>query len=340
MKVAMLGLDSAYWPHAFARELPLVPGAGLVGFTDLGVPEGEVRANIGMSAAEYSAQYKLRRFETIDEAFEGCDAVLVSTRNTKMPDVIVQALGRGKHVFAAKPVGVRKEDLERIGRAIREGVVFSAGQSARNHPAVSKALEWVRSGEIGELHTLRLLHQHGRMRALAAGNWYSEPTEGNACHWLGWYTLDMAVAFAGPIKEIVGFAEQRANSFADQPDHCKAIAQHANGLLSSMDIYCDIDPDWGVGFVEFEVVGTKGVIRHIGTQRHVLLSNERGSTRHDCDGPDVILRRDLSEWIRACHGEGKVALGGREALHIAAAGCAWDDAARSAGHTAKVLSLL
>ncbi len=334
MKVAIVGLDSTYWPHAFARQLRAV-GAELVGFTDLSVDRTGVQANLGMTAEEYGVRHDLRRLPDLDAALGEADGIAVCTRNTVMHRVIVSALRAGRHVFAAKPVAVRTDHLQAIRDHLGGAARFTAGQTARSHPVIRSVLQLVREGTVGEVHTVRVMHQHGRYRDWAAGTWYADPGEGNACHWLGWYALDAVVALLGPVEEVWGFAQQRANPFPGQPDHLKAVAHHRSGKLSTLEIYCDVGSHWGLGFIECEVVGTEGVVRYVGPQHFVSVHDARGVRRLPLEQDDT-LTRDLAAWMRACQTGAEPALPAGEALHVAAGGCAWAEASQAEARRARV----
>ncbi len=335
MKVAIVGLDSAYWPHAFARQLRAA-GAVIVGFTDLGVDGARLRANLGMTAAEYGVRYDLRPLPDLDAALAEAEGIAVCTRNTIMPELAVNALCAGRHVFAAKPVAVRIEHLQAIRPHLLGAACFTAGQTARSHHVLRSILQLVRQGAVGEVHTVRVMHQHGRYRDWAAGTWYADPGEGNACHWLGWYALDAAVALLGPVEELWGFAQQRANPFPGQPDHLKAVAHHRNGKLSTLEIYCDIGSDWGLAFIECEVVGTEGVVRYVGPEDFMYVHDARGVRRLPLEPQGDPLAQELSAWIQACQSGGEPVLPGSMALHVAAGGCAWAEASRTETRRARV----
>lgn len=333
--VAIVGLDSPYWPTAFAETIPELSRGTLVGATDLGVDADAVEANVGMTTEEYIAEYDVERLGDLESALETADAILVCTRNTRMPEVIIQAVRSDTHVFAAKPIGVSVDDLQQIETATSPSTVVTAGQTGRSDPAIRAMLEEVQAGRIGDVHTLRVMHQHGRVHDWTAGTWYTDSTEGNACNWLGWYTLDIATAILGPITELSGHAQRLVDADDDQPDHLKAVATHAAGRQSTMDVYCDIDTEWEIPMLEAEIVGSHGVIRYHGPGSDVHV--------HGDDGVETIafeegdnLAYDLRQWLSACAGQGDPVLPTAQALHVSAAGCAWNEASTSPGRRASV----
>lgn len=333
LSVGIVGLDSPYWPTAFAGAMSNHPDVTLAGFTTAGGQEEDVESNLGMSISDFEESYGLARLSDLDEVAAAVDAVCVCTRNTAMPDAIVGALERGLDVFAAKPVSVEEDEL----RAIRDAVgasdgVFTAGQTGRNHPAMGAVQDIVRSGRVGDVHTIRVMHQHWRYADWAAGTWYEDPTEGTACNWLGWYPIDVAVAILGPVVELTADGRRHAHDVEDQPDHLSAIVRHESDRTSSLDVYCDVGSDWEVDMLEVEVVGGEGVVRYRAPDSWISLHGNGGRRRIEFEDGDA-LEADLDAWIDACRGEGEVSLPGETALHVGAVGCAMQRSLEDDGWT-------
>ena len=85
------------------------------------------------------------------------DIVFVCTYNHVSPDVVVQALNSGKHVFCEKPPGRCVADVERIMAAERAnpGMKLKFGFNHRYHYAIMEAKTMVESGRFGEILWMR-----------------------------------------------------------------------------------------------------------------------------------------------------------------------------------------
>jgi predicted dehydrogenase len=85
------------------------------------------------------------------------DVVFVCAYNSVAPDVVIQALNSGKHVFCEKPPGRCVEDVERIIAAERAhpGLKLRFGFNHRYHYAIMEAKSMVDSGRFGEILWLR-----------------------------------------------------------------------------------------------------------------------------------------------------------------------------------------
>ena len=326
LSVGIAGLNSAYWPTTFADWVGGRSDVTLDAVTALDADAADVEANLGMTATAFEDRYGVDRVPTLDALSTAVDATLVCTRNTAMPETVVGALERGLDVFVAKPVAVNVEGLRAIGEAVADSDrVFTAGQTGRNHAAVSRIRELVDGGTIGDVHTVRVMHQHGRLAQLAAGTWYADPTEGTACHWLGWYPIDAAVSILGRAVELQGDGRRLANDFEGQPDHLQAIVRHESGRTSSLDIYCDVGSDWQVDSIELEVIGSDGIARHRAPGDWISLHQDGGCERVEYEAGNAF-DRDLDAWVGACRESGAPALDPGDALNVAATGCAWQDA--------------
>lgn len=147
VRVGVLGVGRIGRMHAqlLHRELP---GATVTGVADA-VPEvaARVAADLGVPAL------------AIDELITGdtVDAVAICTSTPTHVDLSVQAARAGKAILCEKPVSL---DLEEVDRAIAAvdaaGVPFMVGFNRRFDPGHASVREAVRSGAIGDLHTVRI----------------------------------------------------------------------------------------------------------------------------------------------------------------------------------------
>ena len=88
------------------------------------------------------------------------DAVFICTPNHLIPELTVQCLQRGKHVFCEKPPGRTLEDIERMRDAevANIGTKLMFGFNHRFHPSVMRAKSIIDSGRMGKVVALRGLY--------------------------------------------------------------------------------------------------------------------------------------------------------------------------------------
>jgi myo-inositol 2-dehydrogenase/D-chiro-inositol 1-dehydrogenase len=148
VRVGVLGTGRIGRMHAqlLMRE---VPGATVSRVADA-VPAvaSRVADELGVTAAD-----------TIDEvlASPDVDAVAICTSTDTHVDLVVRAAQAGKAIFCEKPVSLDLAELDRALAAVESaGAPFMVGFNRRFDPGHASVHDAVRSGELGDLHTLRI----------------------------------------------------------------------------------------------------------------------------------------------------------------------------------------
>jgi predicted dehydrogenase len=133
------------------------------------------------------------------------DAIFVCTYNNVAPEVVVQALNAGKHVFCEKPPGVCVADVERIIEAERTHpeLKLMFGFNHRNHYAIMEAKSMVASGRFGEILWLRGVY--GKCGSIEFENSWrnnSEVAGGGILLDQGIHMLDLFRYFCGDFTDV------------------------------------------------------------------------------------------------------------------------------------------
>lgn len=103
-------------------------------------------AQQGLGAPRAYADYR----ELLADA--GVDAVLVATPDWTHADIVIDALGAGKHVYCEKVMATTLEDANRMAEAGgRSDRVLYIGHNARWGAGVQKVHQLVQAGEIGRV---------------------------------------------------------------------------------------------------------------------------------------------------------------------------------------------
>ena len=80
------------------------------------------------------------------------DAVTIATPNHTHSLIAIAAINAGKHVYCEKPVSHNVwEGQQLVAAAQRSGLAVQCGTQSRSAPAVQRAVEFVRSGQLGKL---------------------------------------------------------------------------------------------------------------------------------------------------------------------------------------------
>ena len=147
LRIAVLGTGRIGRLHAglIARE---VPGAQLAAVSDVNAE----------SARSCAAEFGVRAASVDDIlADRSIDAVAVCSSTDTHVDISVQAAKAGKAVFCEKPLSL---DLLRVYEVLTgvaaTGVPFMVGFNRRFDPAHQAVREAVRSGDVGEVHLVRI----------------------------------------------------------------------------------------------------------------------------------------------------------------------------------------
>lgn len=87
------------------------------------------------------------------------DAVYNPLPNHLHVDLTLQAAAAGKHVLCEKPMSLDVADAERL-RSITNDVIVAEAFMVRHHPQWQRALEIVKSGELGELRSINVVFSY------------------------------------------------------------------------------------------------------------------------------------------------------------------------------------
>jgi myo-inositol 2-dehydrogenase / D-chiro-inositol 1-dehydrogenase len=118
------------------------------------------------------------------------DAVLIATGPAAQPEIVMNAVAAGKHVFAEKPMAATAAEGRAMAEAIqRSPVRFQIGFNKRFYYGYRTARQLIRAGELGTPTGLqaRFWFQPGR----------ADPLLHNGIHF-----LDLARFFMGPVEEV------------------------------------------------------------------------------------------------------------------------------------------
>jgi len=304
MRVAIIGLASRYWPAAFADRLLAVPEVELAGAAYCGRDDQFITASLGSSKEAFAARYSIPLYADPKELIreQRPEAVVICEESIGQHRYVDLAAEAGVHCFIAKPMATTLEAADQMVSAVeRAGVVASTGSTQRFDGALRQVWEQLRREEIGDIVSIRVMHQHGNIDAFGPDDWYRKPENGGPELSLFWYVVDCLRWLTG--KEIAGVYSQYDNFLWPQSpffDNAKALVRFDDGTLGSIDAYFCMRwryPSW-----EVEIVGSKGAIK-------TTQSNFEG-TRYGPDGAGSFYRAqndhlgaELRHWLGACQGK-------------------------------------
>lgn len=129
-----------------------IEGAELTGFFD---PNDN-------TAAEVSSKYNLRRFDTVDELLDSCDAVDIIAPTTFHFELCKAAITKGKHVFVEKPLANTMEEARELVKLAKEAnIKFQVGHVERFNPAFLALKDYTLDPMFIEVHRLAQFNPRG-----------------------------------------------------------------------------------------------------------------------------------------------------------------------------------
>lgn len=316
MNVVQVGLDSMYWPVVWAEGLRAsatsAPTAdrrkppGLVACCDLGVAAEQVRAEIGMTPAEFAAKYGVPLCSTLVELVRKghIDAALVSTRNTRMVEVAAALVDKGIPCYLAKPLAASPADAWLLAdKAAKANVPCTSGITTRCLPHYQAVHKVIRDRRIGPVVSIDVMHQHGSYAPWPPKTWYREPAEGGVPYWLGWYPLETVRWVAGsPIAVVMAAGRNVTGTVPGESEVITAAGTTQSGVCWSCRIYFAAGSGWRFPMHEVEVVGEQGIVRTL-TETRIQVFGETGAAEEAVVAPaGDPVQGELRAWLRSLGG--------------------------------------
>jgi predicted dehydrogenase len=304
MKIGIIGLASRYWPGAFADRLRTMADVELVGAAYCERDDAFIAASLGSSKEAFAERYGIPLFAHPGEllAAQHADAVVICEETSQQYRYVEQAAAAGVPCFIAKPMAATLAAADRMVAAVeRADIVASTGSTQRFDGALRQVWERVRQGEIGDVVSIRVMHQHGNLDAFGPDDWYRRPENGGPELSLFWYAVDCLRWLTG--KEVAAVYAQYDNFLWPQSpffDNAKALLRFADGTLGSIDAYFSMRwryPSW-----EVELVGSKGAIKTTQSTFEGALYSADGVAGFYRSQNDH-LAAELRHWLGACRGK-------------------------------------
>ena len=292
-RVAIVGCGSIA-EGIYIPQMKNIPRTELVAVCDI----------LPQRAEEYAKRFGVPQwYSSVDDLLAQCDFdILMDTASIPAHhDINMKALKAGKHLYSQKPVGLTvKQVTEQMEAAEAAGVKFAASPIHPLRPDIQTIRGIVACGTIGKITMVRAHTAHGGPEYFqyrqADPTWFFRPGAG-ALYDMGVHGITMAVAVAGPAKEVSCVAE------ISQPERTVRT-----GAFDGMKIRSDVLPDnyiitlnWGegcIGVVDagfcaiastvnmLEIYGTKGVLTILGQVR----IGEGDGVRLYLDSPELKVR--------------------------------------------------
>ncbi len=250
--ILRVGLISAAHVHtpSYAHNFAANPRAEIAGLWDDDITRG----------TEFADKRGIPFFSNLHDLLEKCDAVAISSENTKHLSNIEAAANAGKHIICEKPVVVRQQDFDKVREVVaKNNVKFMTAFPCRFSPAYQSLKARVKSGELGEINAINATN-----RGQCPGMWFIQPELSG-----GGAMIDHVVHVADLLRDLLG----------EEPSHVEGqIGSNMYGgtnwddtAMVTLDypsgVFATLDSSWSRpksfrtwGDVTMKIVGTKGVL--------------------------------------------------------------------------------
>lgn len=219
---------------------------GIIGFGKMGRIRAQAIEESGLGrvgkvydpAPMEGVSYPIAKTESEIIEDPDIDAVFVCTPNHRIPPLIIQSLGAGKHVFSEKPPAFNAAGVEEIiaaeKRAGDRRVMF--GFNHRHHASIQKMKQIVVSGEMG-----RILWMRGRygkeVDESFFNGWRANPELAGGGIMLdqGIHMLDLFLHLGGGFDEVHAFVSNLFWKIEGIEDNVFAIFRSSkSGICASL----------------------------------------------------------------------------------------------------------
>lgn len=134
--------------HTFAKDLGKVGGGSLTAVASRNMERAKE------FASEYGAPNAYGSYQELFES-DSVDVIYIATPHTSHCELTLEALSHKKAVLCEKPMGINKQQVDRMVSAAREADVFlMEALWSRFNPAIQKAKHLIDEGVIGKLEYL------------------------------------------------------------------------------------------------------------------------------------------------------------------------------------------
>lgn len=301
------------------RGFRAMPGVELVGIWDADPHRlADRQAKLGVPAF---ADYR----EMLDATKPHFAAVCPA--NCDKGDVIAECAARGVHVFADKPLVIRRPDLEKAETAVRRsGIEAWAYLTLRYSPPFYTIAQRIAGGEIGEVVSVYAAGPHKLNLPMRTREMLDADLNGGVLVDLGSHDIDLARWYIGrePVDVVATMACRRFTQVPNFYDTAQAFFRFEGNIPAYIEESW-LQPDASRGDRRCLVVGTQGTLEYRACDDALILTTvTRGEERLTPERPPVSGLQDFLDTIQ---GKGSGRFGTADSFAGARAGVAAHEAA-------------
>ncbi len=208
-----------------------------------------------------------------------CDAIAIGDYYGKRGAIAIEALKRGKHLIADKPLCTSLDELDQIeALAAKSGLKVGLMLDLRDAPINRKAHDLIQHGAIGAVHGVVFTAEHPLMFGQRAGWYFEQGKHGGTINDIAIHAIDLIPWITGePFARVE--AARTWNAFArDTPwmhdaGQFMATLRNGAGVMGEVSYFMpdsmgySLPPYWRMTFF-----GRDGILETIYTQKKLMLA--------------------------------------------------------------------
>jgi len=173
-------------------------------------------------------------------AFDGVEALVISSGAKFHAEQIIAAAERGLHVFTEKPLCSTPDEMRAILEAQRERrIVIGVGHTDHSSDPVSmKIKEIIDAGELGRVATVEKTTAHPGGWHIEPGDWRGDPEKnpGGMLFQCGVHAIHELLYYFGPIARVSAMMRYDVHTTQTADVAC-CILEFASGLVGTLNAY-------------------------------------------------------------------------------------------------------
>jgi predicted dehydrogenase len=292
VRLAVIGQDGHLGD--ILNPLPQLPDVEVVGFSEA---TPEALARLSKNKALTNAKGFLDYRQMLDQTKP--DVVAVTNDDGARAAAVLEAVNRGLHTIAEKPLAIKRQDLDKIKAAVAKSKgKFSMLTPLRFAPPFLAMKQVIDSGEIGEV--LLLGGQKSYKRGANSAWKNRRASYGSTMLWIGPHLIDL-FHFAGGRKMTDAFCWQtnvQDPTIGDRENVVGAIFKLDNGGIAEMRMDY-LRPDSAPTHEDdrLRVAGTKGIVEYTAATGVTVINNSTGPRKIETLPPKQEIFVDFLESI-------------------------------------------
>ena len=206
---------------------------------------------------DYTEAFKDYPELTVDEIMQNpeIEAVVIETEEIYLTKYAMLAAEHNKHIHMEKPGSAVLSDFEKLIETVAKNkTVFHLGYMYRYNPYISKLMDRIKAGELGEIISIEA--QMSGYHPTELRSWLNQ-FPGGIMFFLGCHLIDLILQIQGIPERIIPLNKSTGVNNIDSTDFGMAVLEYKNGVsfAKTTSIECG-------GFLRRQLVvtGTKGMV--------------------------------------------------------------------------------